>query len=118
MKNTTKPKKTPKNIYVISWAAVDTCEPGSTSSGTFTNIFSTKKKARQAVMDEVASLAAQDLDAYDTEKDKIDALGTADVRELAEKMVKLDQGMYVECENEAGIVTQFGITKYCLDYLK
>lgn len=117
MKKTT--KKTPKNIYVISWAAIDDVDASKNSShGTFHNIFSTKKKARQAVMDEVASLAAQDLDAYDTDKDKVDALGTADVRELAERMITLDQGMYVECMDAVGVVTQFSIVKYDMNYLK
>jgi len=117
MKKTTE-KKNPKNIFVISWSAIDTDEPKNSSSGTFHNIFSTKKKARQAVMDEVASLAAQDLDAYDTDEDKVDALGTANVRELAKKMVLIDQGMYVECENAIGVVTQFSIAKYDMNYLK
>lgn len=116
MKKTT----TPKNIFVISWSAIDMDEPKNSSSGTFHNIYSTKAKARQAVMDEIASLAAQDLDAYDTDKDKVAALGTADVRELAKKMVLRETigGMYVECENAAGVVTQFSIAKYSMDYLK
>ena len=116
MKKTT----TPKNIFVISWSAIDMNEPENSSSGTFRNIFSTKKKARQAIMDEIASLAAIDLDAYDTDEDKIDALGTADVRELAKKMVLRETcgGMYVECKNSSSVVTQFSIAKYDMNYLK
>ena len=111
-------KNLPQDIFVVSWAAILTDEPQKSSSGIFSSLFSTKEKAYGAVMDDIATLAGDDLAAYDNDEDAIEALGTADAAELAKKMVKFDNGMYIECENSCGTKTQYCIAKFSLKYIK
>ena len=103
------------DIYVVSWAAFDPSDIKSSSSGTFSDIFSAKRAARKAVMEDIRALAKVDLDKYD-KADKMDALGADTPAALAKKMIRLDDGHYIESVSECGMVTQYTIVKFDTDF--
>ena len=105
------------DIYVVSWAAFDPSDIKSSSSGTFSDIFSAKRAARKAVMDDIRTLAKSDLDMYD-KADRMDALGATTPAALARKMILRDDGHYIVSENECGVLTQYSITKFDTQYIK
>ncbi len=102
-------------IYVVSWAAIVPSDVEGLRSGILSGLFLTKKAARKAVMDDIRALAKVDLDKYD-KADRMDALGADTPAALAKKMIRLDDGHYIESVSECGMVTQYTIVKFDTDF--
>ena len=106
-------KSTPTEFYVVSWAEKDD-NNNSLTSGTFMDIYSTARKARNAVKATIVENMKDIIERH--YPDAVERFGTDDPKELARLMVVEDTAGYIKTEWETEC--QYIITKYSTKYIK
>ena len=118
-------KKTKKNhkkcgnaieFYVVSWAEYNH-DSKCMDMGTFSEIYSTLKKARGAVFDCLKDTAQDCLDRYDKYCCK-DVFGTNDVDELVQRIIVINKPFTITAvDDDSDIMYEYVITKYSTKYI-
>jgi hypothetical protein len=110
-------KSAPTEFYVVSWAEKDN-ESDSLTSGTFMDIYSTARKARNAVMGVLSADVTLMLSDYGKDE-AIERFGTDDAKEIVKRMVVEDTPGFIKTKHpEWDSECHYLITKYSMKYVK
>ena len=115
MKTKAKKPASSTEFYVVAWSDYDPNEEA-VATGTLSDIFSTKKKAQNAIMRCILERAKDDMSMYAKSEWK-EIFGTEDPKEVAAKSIRVNTGTYFEVESE-NCRSQYTIDKFDLKFIK
>lgn len=110
-----KTKTSSTEFYVVAWSDYDP-NTESVTIGTLSEIYSTKQKARNAVMRLIVERAKDDMSVYDKSEWK-SVFGTEDPKEVAAKSIRMNTGTYFEVESET-CRSQYTIDRFDFKFIK
>lgn len=114
---TIKPKKPSKTeFFVVAWADYDQNSDDQLAVGTLSDIFSTKKKAQNAVMRLIVDQVTTDMEMYEKSEWK-EVFGSEDPKEVAAKSIRENTGNFVSVEHET-YRSLYTIDKFDLKFIK
>lgn len=114
---TTKPKKPSKTeFFVVAWADYDQNSDDQLALGTIPDIFSTKKKAQNAVMRLILDQTKDDMAMYEKSEWK-EVFGSEDPKEVATKSIRENTGNFVAVEHET-YRSLYTIDKFDFKFIK
>ena len=116
MKTKAKKPASSTEFYVVAWTDYAPDADDKVALGTLSDIFSTKKKAQNAIMRLILEGVKDDMSMYEKSEWK-EVFGTEDPKEVAAKSIRENTGNFFAVEREA-CRTLYTIDKFDLKFIK